>query len=60
MQAERAVQILQSPDNIGVQLEGQSVWIDSVDLETGEATVHRTDSPEHSQVVPASQLKEVH
>ncbi|MBE1447380.1 H-type small acid-soluble spore protein [Paenibacillus sp. OAS669] len=59
MKLYRAQEILKSEEKIDVELNGVSVWIDSVDLEKETAKVHVELQPADSRVVPVDQLQEV-
>jgi len=59
MNAQRAKEIYESSENIAVQLDdGQSVWIERVDVENGVATVQVGQSPTNTQTVGVDRLKE--
>jgi small acid-soluble spore protein H (minor) len=60
MEVDRANEIMQTSDKIDVQLNGQPVWIDSVNLTEGTVTVHPEEQPNDTRTVRAAQLKEVH
>lgn len=60
MDVNRAKAIIESPDHIQVFLDGQSVWIDSVDSQTQTATVHIQEDQTESKTVRVDQLQEVH
>jgi small acid-soluble spore protein H (minor) len=55
----RAQQILDSRDKVDVELNGVSVWIDSVDPEGATAKVHVEDQPADTKVVSVQELQEV-
>lgn len=60
MNAQRAKEIYESSDNIAVQLDnGQSVWIEKVDVDNGVATVQVGESPTNTQTVGVERLKEL-
>ena len=60
MNAQRAREIYESSDNIAVQLDdGQSVWIEKVDVANGVATVQVGQRPHNSQTVGVERLREV-
>ncbi|MFC5472201.1 H-type small acid-soluble spore protein [Cohnella suwonensis] len=60
MNAQRAQEIYDSSDNIAVQLDdGESVWIEKVDVANGVATVQIGQSPTNTQTVGVDRLKEV-
>ncbi|RED65099.1 H-type small acid-soluble spore protein [Cohnella lupini] len=59
MNAQRAKEIYDSTDNIAVQLDdGQSVWIEKVDVDNGVATVQVGGKPTDVQTVGVERLKE--
>ncbi|RKP53209.1 H-type small acid-soluble spore protein [Cohnella endophytica] len=59
MNAQRAQEIYESSDRIAVQLDdGQSVWIEKVDVANGVATVQVGQSPTNTQTVDVERLKE--
>lgn len=59
MNPQRAKEIYESSDNIAVQLDdGQSVWIEKVDVPNGVATVQVGSSPTDVQTVKVERLKE--
>ncbi|QJD87220.1 H-type small acid-soluble spore protein [Cohnella herbarum] len=59
MNAQRAQEIYDSSDNIAVRLDdGQSVWIEKVDVENGVATVQVGQNPTDTQTVGVERLKE--
>lgn len=58
MDVNRAQEILQSTERIDVQLNGQSVWIDSVDTQKQSATVHAEENPDDRKTVSIDQLTE--
>lgn len=60
MNADRAQQIFESQDMIAVQLEGEPVWIEKVDLANGMATVQVGTKPTNVQTVAVERLKEKH
>ncbi|WP_282937825.1 H-type small acid-soluble spore protein [Paenibacillus sp. RC67] len=59
MKLYRAQEILQSEAKIDVELNGVSVWIDSVDPEKEMAKVHVELQPADSRVVPVKELQEI-
>ncbi|WP_426449827.1 H-type small acid-soluble spore protein [Paenibacillus sp. S-38] len=59
MKVFRAQEILRAEDRIQVELNGVSVWIDSVDPEKETAKVHVEEQPADSRVVPVDELQEV-
>jgi small acid-soluble spore protein H (minor) len=59
LNAQRAKEIYDSSDNIAVKLDnGQSVWIEKVDVENGMATVQVGQSPTDVQTVGVERLTE--
>lgn len=60
MDVNRAKEIIETTKTIEVQLNGDPVWIDSVDATTKTATVHREAGHEaESMTVRVDQLEEV-
>jgi small acid-soluble spore protein H (minor) len=55
----RAQEILQSEAKIEVELNGVSVWIDSVDAEQKTAKIHVEQQPADARVVSVEELQEV-
>jgi small acid-soluble spore protein H (minor) len=60
MQVNRAQEILALEDRITVELNGVSIWIDSVDSEKQTAKVHTEDNPADARTVSVDELQEVH
>jgi small acid-soluble spore protein H (minor) len=60
MDVQRAKEIVNSTDSIEVHLNGQSVWIDSVDATAQTATVHTQGSNTQSKSVRVQELTEIH
>ncbi|WP_166246335.1 H-type small acid-soluble spore protein [Paenibacillus turpanensis] len=61
MDVNRAQEIIEAIDKIDVVLNGEKVWIDSVDSTTKTATVHPEDKvPVESKTVRVDELREVH
>jgi len=59
MNTERAKEIYESSENIAVQLDnGESVWIEKVDVANGVATVQVGQKPTNTQTVGVERLKE--
>lgn len=58
MDLNRAKQIYESKDTIGVKLEGDSVWIENVDLANGTATVTVGNNPANAKTVSVDRLQE--
>lgn len=59
MDLSRAEQILRSEDYHEVSLNGESVWIDSLDKRNGTALVHLEDNPGRQATVPVEMLDEM-
>ncbi|MCZ8524019.1 MULTISPECIES: H-type small acid-soluble spore protein [Paenibacillus] len=59
MKVYRAQEILRAESRVEVELNGVSVWIDSVDPEKETAKVHTENQPADSRVVPVEELEEV-
>jgi small acid-soluble spore protein H (minor) len=59
MDVNRAQEILKSTDRIDVQLNGEAVWIDSVDTENHVAQVHAEHNPSERKTVSVDNLQEV-
>ena len=53
MDAERAKEIMSSPSQILVTLEGKAVWIDEVDDSRGQAKVHDIESGDRHEIACA-------
>ncbi|TBL78696.1 H-type small acid-soluble spore protein [Paenibacillus thalictri] len=60
MQVFRAQEILGSENIIAVELNGVSVWIDSVDTQKKTAKVHTENNPADAKVVAVEELQEIH
>jgi small acid-soluble spore protein H (minor) len=60
MQVDRAQEILGLENKITVELNGVSIWIDSVDPEKQTAKVHAEDNPADARTVQVEKLQEVH
>ncbi|SFJ60287.1 small acid-soluble spore protein H (minor) [Halobacillus dabanensis] len=58
MDAKRAQEIASSPTMSNVTLNGGKVYIEHVDQQTGQATVHPLDNPENKQSVSVNDLLE--
>lgn len=58
MDLARAKQILDAEQKINVTLNGQPVWIDSIDTESRTAKIHAENNPKDSRIVPVQQLQE--
>ncbi|MDF2669055.1 MAG: small acid-soluble spore protein [Paenibacillus sp.] len=59
MDVNRAQQIFEAADKINVELNGKSVWIDSIDVTSGTARVHEEHNPSEVRKVSLDQLQEV-
>jgi len=60
MDVQRAKEIINDPKRYEVQLDGKSVWIDSVDATTKTATVHeQVGLEQESMTVRVDQLEEI-
>lgn len=59
MNLYRAQQILSSDEKINVELNGVSVWIDSINAEEKTAKVHAEHQPADTRAVPLEELEEV-
>lgn len=60
MDVNRAKGIVDSPKTFDVELDGKSVWIDSVDATTKTATVHTMAGLDQQSItVRVDQLKEI-
>ncbi|MCR2806140.1 H-type small acid-soluble spore protein [Paenibacillus soyae] len=59
MEAARAKEILESKDTYAVKLEGDSVWIENVDVARGTATVTVGHNQSDVQTVDCGRLEEV-
>ncbi|GLI03976.1 hypothetical protein YDYSG_00060 [Paenibacillus tyrfis] len=59
MKVYRAQEIMKAEEKVSVELNGVSVWIDSVDPEQETAKVHVEDRPADARVVPVDELQEV-
>jgi small acid-soluble spore protein H (minor) len=60
MNVHRAQEILASDAKIEVELNGLSVWIDSVDSTHALAKVHAEENPADARTVSVQELEEVH
>ncbi|WP_256759010.1 H-type small acid-soluble spore protein [Cohnella sp. WQ 127256] len=59
MNVQRAKEIYDSSTNFAVRLDdGQSVWIENVDIANGMATVQVGESPTNTQTVRVERLTE--
>lgn len=58
MNIQRANEIYSSKDTIAVKLEGEPVWIESVDTANGMATVQVGAKPTNTQTVSVDRLTE--
>jgi small acid-soluble spore protein H (minor) len=59
MEASRAKEILEAEETYAVNLEGDSVWIENVDVASGTATVTVGQDPASAQTVDCGRLEEV-
>jgi H-type small acid-soluble spore protein len=59
MELERAKQILQAEETIPVVLNGEPVWIESVDANKQEVQVHLQQNPRERRTVSPGQLQEL-
>ncbi|MFC0213266.1 H-type small acid-soluble spore protein [Paenibacillus chartarius] len=59
MKAYRAQEILNADERIDVELNGVSVWIDSVDMGKETAKVHVEDNPADVKIVMVDELQEI-
>ncbi|MGD8190602.1 H-type small acid-soluble spore protein [Brevibacillus ginsengisoli] len=58
MNANRALQIINSEEKIQVTFQGTPVWIDGVEEETQTARVHTEGDPKDTKRVAIKQLVE--
>ncbi|SER18951.1 small acid-soluble spore protein H (minor) [Gracilibacillus ureilyticus] len=58
MDAERAQEILNSPDMFHVTHNGEKIYIEHVDRSNGQATVHPLHDPNKKYSVTIDQLME--
>ncbi|MRH44527.1 small acid-soluble spore protein H [Aquibacillus halophilus] len=58
MDAKRAQEIASSPAMANVTYNGGKMYIEHVDQETGNATVHPLDNPEMKQSISVNNLME--
>ncbi|ALC87786.1 MULTISPECIES: small acid-soluble spore protein H [Bacillaceae] len=58
MNAQRAEEIVFSPDMINVTYNGENIYIEHVDKQNGKATIHSLDEPENKQSVSVTSLME--
>lgn len=59
MEASRAKEILEAKETYRVKLEGDSVWIENVDVASGTATVTVGHDQSTAQTVDCGRLDEV-
>jgi|HigsolmetaAR204D_1030405.scaffolds.fasta_scaffold00043_68 H-type small acid-soluble spore protein len=59
MELERAKQILLAEETIPVVLNGEPVWIESVDVNKEEVQVHLQQNPSERRTVTPGQLQEL-
>lgn len=58
MDPKRADEISASPTMVNVTYNGENIYIEHVDEQTGMATIHPLHAPDQKQSVPVSQLTE--
>lgn len=58
MDVQRAREIYESKDTIGVRVDGESVWIENVDETNGMATVQFGSRPANTKTVSVDRLQE--
>ncbi|MEI4769994.1 small acid-soluble spore protein H [Psychrobacillus sp. FJAT-51614] len=58
MNAQRAEEIVFSPNMINVTYNGENIYIEHVDKGNGKATIHSLDEPDNKQSVSVSSLME--
>jgi small acid-soluble spore protein H (minor) len=58
MEAKRAQEISSSTEMANVTCNGEQIYIEHVDQETGKATIHSINNPEQKQSVDVSSLTE--
>ncbi|MCM2535803.1 small acid-soluble spore protein H [Neobacillus pocheonensis] len=58
MDAQRAQEISHSPVMANVSFNGTRIYIEHVDQQTGNATIHPLDEPSNKQSVSVSSLME--
>lgn len=58
MDAQRAQEIASSPDMAKVSYNGQNIYIEHVDQQSGTATIHSLDNPNQKQSVSVMSLSE--
>lgn len=59
MDVIRAKEILNLEQTVDVKLDGVPVWIDSVNLVSGQAQVHVKNKPDQQKTVSVQELREV-
>ncbi|MFE4240571.1 small, acid-soluble spore protein, H family [Peribacillus butanolivorans] len=59
MDVNRVKQILSSPSDIEVRYNGNSVWIDNINVDGRTATVHLRGPLEERSEVEIEELKEI-
>lgn len=59
MDVQRAKEIIQTTDKIGVTYQGEQVWIDSVDTQSQTAEVHSEHGNKEQMTVKIDQLQEL-
>jgi small acid-soluble spore protein H (minor) len=58
MDATRAREIINAKDEVDVELNGVSVWIDSVDETEATAYIHAKNDPQNRRMVSLDLLQE--
>jgi small acid-soluble spore protein H (minor) len=58
MNAQRAQEIASTPEMCNVIYNGKGIYIEHVDQETGQATIHELDNPNTKQSVSVDSLIE--
>lgn len=58
MNLDRACEILQSKEVYDVYYNGTPVWIDSIDVKRGAASIHEGEDAGNKKEVPVEELKE--
>lgn len=58
MDAQRAQEIVFSPDMINVTYNGENIYIEHVDRQNGTATIHFLEEPNQKQSVSTTSLVE--
>jgi|HigsolmetaAR204D_1030405.scaffolds.fasta_scaffold00031_19 H-type small acid-soluble spore protein len=60
MDIKRAQEILQAEKTIPVMWNGEPVWIDRVDMSSGQVHVHKQNDPDERKMVSPDELQELH